>query len=690
MKRPLAVLGLGTAVMSLISANISFKLSIILTFGMVVIFCTLAFNKKLRKYKIALLCIVGAVLYMSAFFCAQLSYINASNEVIGNDFMGVVCTSSQESDYAYTYIIKPVGKSYKIRYVSKDFLMLDEGDIVTGSLCSYSDYDNEDYIESDLSQKIYFTFFEDGESGNSLEFSGKTDKFYFTAGLAKKWFSDTIDTYLPSESGTIAKAMTIGEKSDLSSRTLDGFSYSGTVHLLVISGLHITLFSAGILRWVERATVKKRITVPLGLICLLSYCAVTGFSVSVLRAGLMMSVYFLGKIFDKGADSINSISVSVIIILLLNPFASACASFWFSVLSTLSILLFINKTLYWLKNKSKYRKIMMNPVISAAVTNVAVSIITAVFTLPVYIANFKVIPTASVIANLVMMNLATFLILTAFLGVFLHTLSFTSLAEGVFLITGLISKFLKGFTDAIGFSRWSTVSISHVYYKYFLIFSFIALTFAFTVKKNSKKFQKAVSVFIAILFLLLSVYCNYYYYTTPSIELVGDKSYPYILINSKGQNAVLAIPDRTSLSQLKFQLNTYNKKEIDNIILLESTDTLPSQLINLYSEFCVNNTLFCFEPPKVFEGRGRHFTDSLTLSDDITIAYENNGEFIEIFCRNKKIILTQKLFENMKEYDIIIAYGENAAEIKENAENEFDNTAVYALGEKRYSLLYLN
>ena len=118
-------------------------------------------------------------------------------------------------------------------------------------------------------------------------------------GEIKNWFTDIVDTYIPGESGAIAKAMTIGDKSEISDTTIDYFNYAGTSHLLVISGLHLTLWSIGIMRFIEKSSKLRKYTVIIGFACLLGYSALTGFSVSVIRAGAMIGAVLDGKLLTE-------------------------------------------------------------------------------------------------------------------------------------------------------------------------------------------------------------------------------------------------------------------------------------------------------------------------------------------------------------------------------------------------------
>ncbi len=682
MKRPMAVVGFSMAVTSLISYYIDFKCTVVLGIGITVLFFCFSSIKVLRKNKIFIFSLLGAILYIASFIFAQLGYYNATLDVKNNaQFRGIVCETPQESDYAYTYIIRPENENYKIRYVSEENKMLQEGDIVEGVICSSKNSMNLDFLENSLSLKTYFTFYEGDEA--FLNKSVGSNTFYSIVGNIKRWFSSTIDHYLPGESGAIAKAMTIGEKSEIENRTLNGFNYSGTVHLLVISGLHVTLFSLGLIKVVERVSVLRRYSVCIGTLGLLFYCALTGFSVPVVRAGLMVGAVLIGKLIHRGADSINSIGFAIFIILIENPFAANSSAFWFTILSTLSILCFAEKITDKIEKKYAHNRFVQSAIGISIISNIMVSIATTIFTLPVFIVKYNAIPTASIIANIVMVDLATLLMFLTLFGAVFHTFNFSILSNLSFTMTGIISRFLKIFTDKIGYSQWSTISVSHKYYQYFLIVFIVGLTLIFIAKKQNRNIAKHIVVSLSVLFTLTSVYCNLYNYFVPSIDIIAGE-YTSVLVNYKGESVLVGIGDKSYNDTIKNCLNAHNDKGIDCVTVLNDTDEMPSHLINIYNEFDVDETYFCFESPKLFQNRSKDNMTWFTIGENLMVDLRSNEDYICFSNGERSLVIIdyekiKNLFQFVKECDIIILSGNISNTEIEIVKNQLQNEDVYAL-----------
>ena len=119
MKRPFAVIGFSMLAVSLLITNINFKSSVALLIGATVAFCSFIAFKRLRKYKFVIFTSLAVAVYIVSFIFTQSIYINAENKYENQTkISGVVCQTPQETDYAFTYVIKVNNENYKIRYVS--------------------------------------------------------------------------------------------------------------------------------------------------------------------------------------------------------------------------------------------------------------------------------------------------------------------------------------------------------------------------------------------------------------------------------------------------------------------------------------------------------------------------------------------------------------------------------------------
>lgn len=144
-------------------------------------------------------------------------------------------------------------------------------------------------------------------------------------------------TQVGGDEGALAVGMLIGDKSNLSPDLVNAFRITGTAHLTAVSGLHLGAVT-GVFRFVfDKLYVSKKLSAPVLLVIIAFYCALSGFSKSVLRAGIMLAILLVGEMFKSRADSLNSLGLALFI-LCLNPFAVCDIS---TLLTTVSILAII-------------------------------------------------------------------------------------------------------------------------------------------------------------------------------------------------------------------------------------------------------------------------------------------------------------------------------------------------------------
>lgn len=140
------------------------------------------------------------------------------------------------------------------------------------------------------------------------------------------------------DSGAIVSALLLGEKDYLPSQLRLDFRRIGISHILALSGMHLAILSLGIEKTLLlfRIGKRKRIVITAIFVCL--YMAFTGFSVSVVRAGLMLIIGSTLHLLSRGKDSLTSLAVAVTIICLFNPNSIYDVSLHLSALATFGII----------------------------------------------------------------------------------------------------------------------------------------------------------------------------------------------------------------------------------------------------------------------------------------------------------------------------------------------------------------
>lgn len=142
---------------------------------------------------------------------------------------------------------------------------------------------------------------------------------------------------LSHDDAAMLTAMLSGDRTLLGHRLRVGFERTGSFHLLVVSGMHLAIFS-GLIFWIARRLRLPRVSASLTTIILsLAYALFTGFGQPVQRAFWMVTLYLLGRILWRERHPLNAIGFAALVMLAVNPAALLDAGFQMTLLSVLAV-----------------------------------------------------------------------------------------------------------------------------------------------------------------------------------------------------------------------------------------------------------------------------------------------------------------------------------------------------------------
>ena len=155
----------------------------------------------------------------------------------------------------------------------------------------------------------------------------------------RKWIQARFADYLdPAETGLLL-GLLAGDRSGIPEALRNDFQRSGLVHVLAISGFHVVLLAGILMIFLKATGLPLRAVRIIAVALLFLYIPVTGGSPAVRRAVLMFSVPQIGALFQRPANTMNSLGVALIIILLPEPGILWNPGFQLSVAATAGILI---------------------------------------------------------------------------------------------------------------------------------------------------------------------------------------------------------------------------------------------------------------------------------------------------------------------------------------------------------------
>ncbi len=159
----------------------------------------------------------------------------------------------------------------------------------------------------------------------------------------RHWVSQRLESALPTPAElAVTKALVLGDRADLDDQTREVYTRTGAIHVLAVSGLHTGII-ASILIWLLSAVMGRRwkaLQLLLFLCGLLAYVALTGFSPSVQRSAVMFGVLFTSRILRLDTNAFNSLGLSALLLLAINPQLLFSLGFQLSYAAVAGILAF--------------------------------------------------------------------------------------------------------------------------------------------------------------------------------------------------------------------------------------------------------------------------------------------------------------------------------------------------------------
>lgn len=139
------------------------------------------------------------------------------------------------------------------------------------------------------------------------------------------------------EDATMLAAMLTGDRTWLEHRVRVGFERTGSFHLLVVSGLHLAIFS-GLIFWISKRLRMSRLWATLVTIALsFGYALFTGFGHPVQRSFWMVTLYLVGRLIWRDRSALNAIGFAALVMLAASPRSLFDSGLQMTLLSVLAI-----------------------------------------------------------------------------------------------------------------------------------------------------------------------------------------------------------------------------------------------------------------------------------------------------------------------------------------------------------------
>lgn len=283
-------------------------------------------------------------------------------------------------------------------------------------------------------------------AGKKIEvLDGSWDELEEKLAEIRQLLSRNLDSVCGREEAAVLKAVIYGDKSELDREQKTLYQRNGIAHILAISGLHMSLVGMGVYQLIRRKSTFLNAGV-LSTLILIGFGCMIGFGVSVKRAMYMMIYRVTADVLGRTYDIRSAIGLSIILILLENPYGIYQQSFILSYSSMLAVGIVCPAVEKWMTEhwktgeKRKKKKNIKWRCCQAVWTAIIIWLVN----LPVTAGLFYEVPTYAVLLNLIVVPLLSVLfcsgMLASVLMLFCGTAAVFACGAGVLIVrlyTGL-------------------------------------------------------------------------------------------------------------------------------------------------------------------------------------------------------------------------------------------------------------
>lgn len=258
------------------------------------------------------------------------------------------------------------------------------------------------------------------------------------------------DAGFTGDEGAVIRAMTVGDKNGMSKSLRQQFSSAGVSHVLALSGFHLSVIYMILDFFIITALMPvawKWMSTLFIVACIVSYVMIAGAPPSLVRAVIMYSIMLATRMFLRKVHPLDSLVFSAAVMLIADPLLLFSVSFQLSFLSMFGLIT-VSRSVYGVMKTT-------NVILRKIVASVSSTVVCSVFTLPLVAFYFGVIPTLSIVSNLLVCLLATVLMFTAVAWWLSFFCSALQSVVGWLLMT--VSSFITFITEQIASVEWSTI-----------------------------------------------------------------------------------------------------------------------------------------------------------------------------------------------------------------------------------------
>lgn len=425
----------------------------------------------------------------------------------------IVIAEKDPKEYKDLYKVKIVNSKNSARNGTKLYIRVNKkANIEVGDMLLI----NGTYLEPDVARNErgfnYKEYLKTLEIYGTVEINhykvikkGRINKLIlYTARLKEILKSNISKVIKKAENKNLLIAMILGDTEDLSEELKTDFLNSNLYHILSVSGGQVSNIIIGITILFRLLKIHKKIMDVLCIVILIEFMFLTGLTPSIIRACIMCIISLISGLIIRRYDIANSLGISLLIILINNPFAINSLSVLLSYFGFLGIIVLGSFTI------KEVNKVIKNNILRYILNIVISSVAAQIFIFPIILYIFGTISLTFIFSNLLIIPLSTVITI---IGLFIMICPLQ--------IFGFVEPLIELTINIVGF--FSNIGISKIYciipnikeiITYYVmslyLYYMLRRDYIYKIKHFFRKYKK-----IIVIILLLSIGTSYIYKNIP-------------------------------------------------------------------------------------------------------------------------------------------------------------------------------
>ena len=446
-----------------------------------------------QKRNVIVLSVALVFAMYSTFSCVRISnkesfleYKDKNVKVVANVLS---CDTKNNDLYHYTIQTKTIEFKKQTRNISAKLLLITDQDIfktpniygreikVPGEIhlltknrnihgFNYKRYLNSRGIEGTIFQRA-----------SRIKIGEKTKhSVVLETGMALKYkVLNIIDNLQDGKEAGLLKSILVGYTGDLECDTINNLREIGFAHMLCVSGVNIAHLIMLVKYTLKAMGLPYKFINPLLILSLGLYVLTVGFTPSLVRAAIMLSLTLMGEILFYKSNAVSNLILSALIIVMINPLYIYDIGFQFSFSATIGIILFADNVKRWLK------LIKLPDVIIEVIT---VTIAAQIWLIPLEIYYFNRFSVFAVFTNALVSFVHSTISILGLIMLAIGSISI-NLAKPIALVEKILLKFIIAFSDKL--VKFPFISIKSIYIGIaFIIAYYVILFVMLSYKKHDR------------------------------------------------------------------------------------------------------------------------------------------------------------------------------------------------------------